>query len=1220
MRQDSKKELQRVETGIFSAEQRLKDVSDRLAQHQNQLQSFLRTLGLSELTEVTTLIDDLHFSRSVTLVENAEIHSRWGIESKATLLPPYTALLLQVLHSSARVASCLNCSLEEIPESTASLKIMLKKMEALCGDVVVPPLDLTRSAAIAALREIQIIVGTDSSSTDFPSGVVSAVATLRAKLEEALEQTKTKDHLLGVREDGIKRLIGSMMAVANALVPHSAVDHLDDNVHSVCTAIERASDYASRRIHQLEKVLGETQSAFSSAFFDISKAPEESLPASAERLAKELITLRGTATTLRTEVDALQRENDVFFARLPAMLKLLAPEKDPTGSISTETYSSANTATNHRSSDDSALLCQRLGRRIGQVLDELRRSQRQNSDAQEHLSVVSEVPTTNLAVAAASVVDKVQSLSATCTVHQNQIRNLESRLEEHRNEANRHAADYAKQIATISADCRASEERAKTAERKSAEAALLAEKETSKVKLFVDSLSLLLGVNRNQEQFNLDDRLLQHIVDCCVDLQHAQANLTQKLAESHQEKSNLQVDNENLKSTVRGLQERCELLGVQVEDAIHQREASDRILCNDIKLLNQDKETLTRDLLAVRRQSEASQFDLNNKIAQMDTALQRVADIINMQPNSTGGTNRHPSAVVEACHVRFRQLREENTILREELQKLQGERVVDLNDKKAEIEELSNQLQRITAERDDLVAKEENVLKQLEALLQDNLDTVSEWLPKGEYITVLSIADSSIAQIKRKQRLYEAANIRIQQLEMEVAKLSTQVHTCKEENTRLQQERQDALKEVTSAQRQHHASQIDAASVAAELQNLKSHIGETFAHCCDVAIRELGLKLGEFPDRSAVGQINGIRTVTGHIAHKYKHASLPDEVDQLRNVMTTTLNDERGRLQSANRALKLFEERVVPFAASAVNTSSAHVNVIADVGEGLHRVRQNITQAILQLGSLTGANTKEVSQHSDLVTISNGFLELAAEVTSKTTKLLSVCGTIADVHQVSHIDLSKSFADITKWAESVAEFDKVRDEESHLFVQKVADVLHSFGARDPLPAQAPLSRPRHHFQETSCSQDGHATRSLMEKQQLTLAGLSEFLNRLVSQQSVLTNDWQSLGDKCNRLLLEREGLEREREAVHEHVKELRRIVRRKVEDDKKAEEQIRQLDVHLESQARELALKYHADREAIQRRFAELRGVIHSTLRPTMEYEERYLRPRNESRSSSLSN
>ncbi|KAK7194017.1 hypothetical protein NESM_000314100 [Novymonas esmeraldas] len=110
------------------------------------------------------------------------------------------------------------------------------------------------------------------------------------------------------------------------------------------------------------------------------------------------------------------------------------------------------------------------------------------------------------------------------------------------------------------------------------------------------------------------------------------------------------------------------------------------------------------------------------------------------------------------------------------------------------------------------------------------------------------------------------------------------------------------------------------------------------------------------------------------------------------------------------------------------------------------------------------------------------------------------------------------------------------------------------------------------------------------EQAAILQGLETLLGRQEEHLRALAAQWQDVRAEVQHL-------SQEQVAAEETVLELRRRVQFKVQEDCKLEESLRELDVHLDQQARELALRYQADQDVIARRFTVLRDRIHATMR-----------------------
>nr|CAJ2482432.1 unnamed protein product [Leishmania braziliensis] len=164
------------------------------------------------------------------------------------------------------------------------------------------------------------------------------------------------------------------------------------------------------------------------------------------------------------------------------------------------------------------------------------------------------------------------------------------------------------------------------------------------------------------------------------------------------------------------------------------------------------------------------------------------------------------------------------------------------------------------------------------------------------------------------------------------------------------------------------------------------------------------------------------------------------------------------------------------------------------------------------------------------------------------------------------------------------------------FMDALVETIHSYGGRvdvtstgatDVLTSADATVPYRHDL--AAVLEDWQA-----REQTAIVHGLQTLLRRQEERVRTLTAEWQDVTAQYQRL-------SQEQAAAEEMVMELRRRVQFKVQEDYKLEESLRELDSHLDQQARELAMKYCADQDAIVRRFTVLRDQIHATMRPTTQ-------------------
>ncbi|KPI85024.1 hypothetical protein ABL78_5908 [Leptomonas seymouri] len=113
------------------------------------------------------------------------------------------------------------------------------------------------------------------------------------------------------------------------------------------------------------------------------------------------------------------------------------------------------------------------------------------------------------------------------------------------------------------------------------------------------------------------------------------------------------------------------------------------------------------------------------------------------------------------------------------------------------------------------------------------------------------------------------------------------------------------------------------------------------------------------------------------------------------------------------------------------------------------------------------------------------------------------------------------------------------------------------------------------------------------EQEAVLDGVQALLEAHNTEIQRLTADLHAATSQYRQLSLE------QTEAEHIML-ELRQRVHHKVLEDEKLEANLRELDRHLDMQARELSLKYQAEQEAIGMRFSALRATIYTAVHPSL--------------------
>ncbi|TPP48654.1 hypothetical protein CGC21_15020 [Leishmania donovani] len=173
------------------------------------------------------------------------------------------------------------------------------------------------------------------------------------------------------------------------------------------------------------------------------------------------------------------------------------------------------------------------------------------------------------------------------------------------------------------------------------------------------------------------------------------------------------------------------------------------------------------------------------------------------------------------------------------------------------------------------------------------------------------------------------------------------------------------------------------------------------------------------------------------------------------------------------------------------------------------------------------------------------------------------------------------------------------------FMDALVETIHSHGGRVDVTSSdatgdltiADATMPYRHDSATTF-EDCQA-----REQRAIVHGLQALLNQQEERARALTAEWQCVTTQYHQL-------SQEQVAAEETVVELRRRVQFKLQEDSKLEESLRELDSHLDQQARELSMRYFADQDAIVRRFTLLRDQIHAAMRlPTRRSASRHLDP-----------
>ncbi|KPA81607.1 hypothetical protein ABB37_03940 [Leptomonas pyrrhocoris] len=167
-----------------------------------------------------------------------------------------------------------------------------------------------------------------------------------------------------------------------------------------------------------------------------------------------------------------------------------------------------------------------------------------------------------------------------------------------------------------------------------------------------------------------------------------------------------------------------------------------------------------------------------------------------------------------------------------------------------------------------------------------------------------------------------------------------------------------------------------------------------------------------------------------------------------------------------------------------------------------------------------------------------------------------------------------------------------------MFMDALVEIVHSHGGRVDLPAFEHPTALAASVNDTSfTSRPFSADDDFAElheewqelEQEAVLDGVQALLTKHDKEMQRITADLQDVTSQYRQFSQE--------QAAAEHiVEELRQRVQHKVLEDDKLEASLRELDRHLDAQARELGLKYQADQDAIVKRFSAMRSTIYAAM------------------------
>ncbi|CUG52692.1 Hypothetical protein, putative, partial [Bodo saltans] len=1187
----------------------------------------------------------------------------------ADLLDRYNALSAQHSMTTSALSSASD-ALQRLTDSAASASIILQG--PLAGAA-----QLSASDSLFALSPISPVGGQPTSMK---------VTALSAQLERAAQ----------ISADAVRRHKHGVIAVVNGLsVLWDPVNH-----NNVNTSTDSASSMLVTPPRMQHRV---TSSVFGGS------DPLESLEIAADRLSREIATLRTTNKLLEHERDELAEKLTVYHTRVPSTLKTLSaaiatitgvvpsststtpivtPQPSPSaspargpaaarlvsgGSASLNTSTDAATVVGPAAAlvESPSAVCIKLQNQALQVVEEWSRAHKQLQDTIHHLQSIPSVAGRSAVLAAASAVDAAREQETKLEQRALQTRKLEARIESLQHDIQRlqdqHELSTTQHASTAQATEAQLLHNADKLRGQLADASAIGQI----LRTFVNDISSCLHEDIPQSLLNassssshggdhnaLLSNALHALVKSCTNLRHNYEASQQQNRRLGSTIENMDLELNQGRVEIRELKERTDNLVAHLQELQREREASDKKYRFEIEQHVRSFEDFERKYASSERDAEVVISDLKKQIDEAISGIRRVSESCGIVGVSPSG---RPIPVAELVHLAQRHIEmtardlAEASKLHKDLESEHGKSVAEA---RAETSRLLQSLDRVSFECDARREKEGALIKDLEALVSEYHELLAPARVNDAPMTPVAIVAMCLEQAEKRNKLLDIAKRTQQQLEVEAAKAASQAGNLREELRKAQAERQELSTQYTALQKSFHAVGVEGTTVNTELNGLKHQIHKLFASACALAQRDLGMTIqaGEpsnnsnnvsvassnttittvkdgvvapVAERAAVGELTVILSILQNIAHRYRNAPTSDELHTIKSEHTNALAEERNKRSALERLQAKLEETLLPLllphairsghASRSDDDSSATSNLVTasttpralidDVVSSAVKVKDNLMMCAAMLQDRLEIDiSADGMKHSDLGTISSLLLDATHTVAQRYTRMVQVANSVADTLHTPRINdtanATVSVSEATRrWAERVLEAARRGQEDVHGYSDKLVDLLKQFSTQSAISLPPALTHA-----DSAAARDGQG----VDRRDAALRGVQEFLRSLVQQLTHLTSEWQSQGDVNRRQALRVQDLIAERDHFHQqlelqiteqqkiepHIVELRRQVRKKLEDDRRSEEQMQLLDQHLDQQAAEFALKYRSDRDFIERRFADLRGVIFHAMHP----------------------
>ncbi|KAH8608092.1 hypothetical protein ERJ75_001353500 [Trypanosoma vivax] len=705
------------------------------------------------------------------------------------------------------------------------------------------------------------------------------------------------------------------------------------------------------------------------------------------------------------------------------------------------------------------------------------------------------------------------------------------------------------------------------------------------------------------------------------------------------------MDSDNISLSSCSVKHLGQIVREKLEDIVCRNQA----LVSEMEALRIDRDALAKSMQSAQGQLSDSNSQLQQLIGQRDMLERENSDL----RKSLDGFNAFASDVAQKlCDSPYYRVQEHgDKVDLNYLRELLDATHVSLQRSKAGVlvasegvdevaeeprgtaageQSLLVQLQRVTHERDVLLSESEKLVEQVQNILEEHIDVQKELFVDNDAdgkaaddITVGAIVQACVEKLSEclsSKRLFEG---RINAFQQETTRMSLEIVSLKEDRRALRQSSRAAEDECTRQ--------------AAELEGIHRQLQQLFTDALRTAGTELQLKLPTLTDTSPTGALEGLRSLFEYIVAKQRYGIASSDEEDLKNKLR---EEKRSRAKEVRGLLRAFTDHVAPYvdASHGRNTNDVANNnsenseehkprlatqQLIAAGESLHVSHSNTEQVIWTWLRYIGADFPSPPRPMDLPTLSAVLKETSAKVIERMEVLRGALHTASVQLGIQALDTTSSAEQTADWITNF-QLGALHAQRGLIGLERLLDSLESIVSSHggTLEVSQCLSPSYSHSVASQCSPkeglellliDANKTQAdtskasvvpqdVMElRQHVVLHALQELILQLERRNHTLTSEWQALVDQNNRLLHERRQDEEEHVRVREHMQELRRVVQWKIEEDRKVEQSLQELDVHLDLQARELAMKYRADHEAIVQQFSQLRGAIYKAMKPSQQ-------------------